>query len=133
MSGGTISNKELPFYHIEALQWLQNDPHTVIAPNFFHTNKDSMKGVRALYEAGASVVKALVFKRTPSKISGEVVMDESCNELEVTFPAEVPANLITTIKSFHPDNFEEGYAEGEEDPYDALYSCAGTAVRLWWD
>lgn len=105
----------------------------MIAPNFFHTNNDSIKGVNALYEAGALMVKAVVFKRSPSKTTGEVVMDESCNELEITLPVKVPTNLIATIKSFHPDNYEEGYAESEDDPYDTLYSCAGTVVRLWWD
>ena len=106
----------------------------MIAPNFFHTNKDSIRGVNALYEAGALMVKAVVFKRSPSKTStGEVIMDESCNELEITFPAKVSTNLLATIESFRPDNYEEGYAEGEDNPYDALYSCAGTVVRLWWD
>ncbi len=118
-------------YEKEAISWLSNDSQAVIAPNAFHTNEKSLEVVRRLYAAGAKKIIAIVRQVTTNK-EDRLVMDETCDTIEVVLPSSNRGEILKLIQSLQPDNWEKE-TEDDVDLYEDDESYSGATVTLWWD
>jgi len=98
--------RDLPFYQTEALSWLFNDKDGHVLASF-RTAEEAVQAVKRLYNAGATRVDVVV-----TRVDLKEARDYA-EELDVTFPKESAHEIVSVIRSLHPENWETDLEEGE--------------------
>ena len=98
--------RDMPFYETEALSWLLNDKDGHVLASF-QSAEEAVQAVDGLYNAGARRVDVVV-----TRINRKEARDYA-GELEVIFPKEKVRDILSVMKSLHPENWETDLEEGE--------------------